>query len=127
MQVPPQQDEYPVPYFLYGDLAKVDTLVEVCDMVREPFVVDAEVKDGEVKYWKGERKALVDGEGARVEGKMYVVKNREEEDMLREYVGSHFEVVRCVMRFVAGGQGYLMRGLTFRYCGPEQHLMDEMC
>ncbi|KAH7392153.1 hypothetical protein DE146DRAFT_661801 [Phaeosphaeria sp. MPI-PUGE-AT-0046c] len=125
MMISPPQDRYPVPYFFYDTLACSGKLVDILGLEKEPVMFDAVVRDGRMRWWKGKHKALVDAEGSRdVLGNMYVVKSIEEEDALRKYEGSHYEVARCTM--VLEG-GYEVVGLTFRYCGPEEHLLDRMC
>lgn len=83
------------------------------------------VRDGRLRYWKGKHRALVDAHGRMaVQGKMHMVKNVGEEGRLREYEGSYYEVARCTMVLFGGVE---VMGLTFRYCGPEEHLEERMC
>lgn len=123
MMVIPGQNQYPVPYFFYGALANSDKLVDVVGMPETPNLVDAVVRGGTVKLWRGKCRALVDNDNGLVGvvGKMYVVKNREEEDALRLHEGANYEVVRCKIEAITGEVCY---GLTFRFCGDEEGLVD---
>ena len=78
-------------------------------------VKPAHVKGGMLKTWGGMYTALVDGgEGDVVEGRSYVVENREREEVLRVYETGVYEAVRCWIVVEGGG---MVRGLTFRFVG----------
>jgi hypothetical protein len=90
----------------------------------QPVLYPAVVRGGRVKSW-GRYRALVDGEEDKAEevvGWLYEVQNREQEDVLRWYEGAAYEVVRCDIWKVdggegAGGCGRVVKGLTFRFRG----------
>lgn len=71
---------------------------------------------GEIKTWgNGKYNALVDGtERSCVEGSTFLVVSKEDEDALRKYETSAYEVVRC--SFEMDG-GKLVDGCTFRFVG----------
>jgi hypothetical protein len=109
----PCQEEYPIPYFLYDTLADSNRLKEVLRLDKEPVLRIAIVRGGKVIMWRGERCALVDScRTDVVMGEAYVVRSKEEEDVLRRYMVVHYEVVRC--RITTGEE---VPGLTFRFCG----------
>lgn len=113
----PAQDEYPVTYFFYGTLADPDFLRQLLALPEgeEVVVKPAHVKGGMLKTWGGMYTALVDGgEGDVVEGRSYVVENREREEVLRVYETGVYEAVRCWIVVEGGG---MVRGLTFRFVG----------
>jgi hypothetical protein len=109
----PRQEEYPVPYFLYGTLADSDRLKEMLGLDEDPGLIIAIVRGGKVVMWRGEKCALVDSCRTDVVlGEAYVVRSKEEEDALRRCMGVDYEVVRC--RITTGEE---VPGLTFRFCG----------
>jgi len=113
----PGQDEYPVAYFFYGTLGEPEKLGGVIGLEEVPVLGRASVRGGEVKTWGGKYRALFDGGKYNVvEGVMYVVKDKGEEDALRHYEGARYEVVRCN---ISTENGETKQGLTFRWCGAE--------
>ncbi|KAF2447214.1 hypothetical protein P171DRAFT_519501 [Karstenula rhodostoma CBS 690.94] len=109
----PLQSEYPVSYFFYGTLAEPDRLARLLDLECETILRVATVSRGRRVKW-GPYYALVDGaEGDVVQGWVYEVGTREQEDELRRYEGGSYEVVRCEI----GVGGVVGWGLTFRFCG----------
>ena len=64
--------------------------------------------------WGGRYRALVDGdEWDEVQGWVYEVQNKKQEDALRAYESKNYKVVRIGIQ-TDGGE---VRGLTFRFCG----------
>lgn len=64
--------------------------------------------------------ALVDGvEKDKTNGWLYEVLNKEQEDELRRYESSNYEVVRCEIE----AEGKTVQGLTFRFCGDKLELL----
>ncbi|KAL1600509.1 hypothetical protein SLS60_006895 [Paraconiothyrium brasiliense] len=89
-----------------------------------PILTPACILRGKVRSWRGKYAALVDGdEDDLVQGWVYDVKTREDEDRLREYEGGNYEVVRCEISVT--GEVVLVRGLTFRFCGKKNELQEE--
>ncbi|KAH4921707.1 hypothetical protein HBI18_181880 [Parastagonospora nodorum] len=113
----PGQNEYPVTYFFYGTLGEPEKLGGVIGLGEVPVLARASVKGGKIKTWGGKYRALVDGsEEDVVEGAMYIVTDKAEEDALRHYEGASYEVVRCEIHTESGEK---KQGLTFRWCGQE--------
>jgi hypothetical protein len=116
----PAQDQYPVPYFFYGMLADGPKLAALLDLDKSPTFEPAVLRRGKLRAWRQYR-ALVDGEERdTVDGWMYVVRNREDEDALRNYEGGNYEVIRC--EILVGERAEMVEGLTFRFCGDEEML-----
>lgn len=114
----PGQDEYPVAYFFYGTLGEPEKLGGVIGLEELPVLARASIKGGKIKIWGGKYRALVDGgECDLVEGAMYFVKDKEEEDALHNYEGARYEVVRCE---ISTENGETKQGSTFPWCGEEQ-------
>lgn len=65
---------------------------------------------------------LVDCSGGRIEGWAYEVMSEEQEDALRVYETSRYEVIRVEIRMENGGQGRVVRGCSFRFVGEEAEL-----
>ncbi|KAJ4360747.1 uncharacterized protein N0V89_001314 [Didymosphaeria variabile] len=90
-----------------------------------PMLTPACILRGKVRLWRGKYAALVDGvEDDLVQGWAYEVTNKEDEDILREYVGGTYDVVRCEIS-VREQEG-LVKGLTFRFCGKKRELEGEV-
>jgi hypothetical protein len=114
----PTQDQYPVWYFFYGTLGDPRVLTQQLG-IDEPELVPAHIENGRLGTWAGKYKALVDTwTPAKVCGKAFLVRDREQEDALRFYETDKYEVVRC--RIVTGDG--VLPGLTFRFCEPSQDL-----
>jgi hypothetical protein len=64
--------------------------------------------------WKGKYNALVDAQdpSEALEEPAYLVKT-EEEDILRHFETDNYEVARCTIEILDGGEA--IRGLTFRF------------
>ncbi|KIW68924.1 hypothetical protein PV04_04836 [Phialophora macrospora] len=119
----PAQDQYPVWYFFYGTLGDPRILTQQLG-VHEPELIPAHIENGRLGTWGGKYKALFDTctpAKAKVCGKAFLVRDREQEDALRFYETDKYEVVRC--RIVTG-DGVLL-GLTFRFGGPQDHHCTE--
>jgi hypothetical protein len=115
----PLQSEYPVSYFFYGTLAEPDRLSRLLDLDYEPSLRAAAISRGKKRKW-GNYYALVDGmEQDKTEGWLYEMLNKEQEDELRRYESSNYEVVRCEIK--VGEE--VVHGLTFRFCGDESELL----
>ncbi|KAM3511634.1 hypothetical protein MY11210_004718 [Beauveria gryllotalpidicola] len=111
----PLQNEYPVRYFFYGTLADRAVLARVigvsdADSIRyEPAVLSRAV----LTSWAGKYRGVVDGgPDDIVEGVVYWVKSREEEEALRIYETAKYEVVRCSIHLEE--EVDVCMGLTFR-------------
>ncbi|KAH7066449.1 hypothetical protein FB567DRAFT_594908 [Paraphoma chrysanthemicola] len=108
----PGQDDWLAKYFFYGTLGEPEKLAEVLGLDDDfvPVLRKASVKGGKLKIWRDKYRALVGG-GAQdaVEGYASKVENEAQEDALRHYEGTNYEVV------VEGGE--TVNGLTFRLCG----------
>jgi hypothetical protein len=69
--------------------------------------------------WADDCRALVDGtKHDEVEGIMFVIESKEQEDVLLLYGGANYEVVRCEMEAEE-----VVDGLTFRFCGRLQDVI----
>ncbi|KAK0657285.1 hypothetical protein B0T16DRAFT_425566 [Cercophora newfieldiana] len=91
----PGQGEYPVWYFFYGTLMEPEVIARVVgDM--EPVYRRARVRGGKLTTWEGKYKAL-------------------EEESLRAFETDRYEVVRCGIEMLEGGEK--VKGLTFRFVG----------
>ena len=120
----PAQDEYPVVYFLYGDLADRKRLMTMLDLGALPALEPAVVLGGKLMLW-GRYKALVNGgEDDSVAGVMYTVQNSIQEHFMRGHETSKYEVVRCIM--YSQVDDMVVQGLTFRFRDEERHLLREM-
>ena len=113
------QDQFPVPYFVYGNLAKHDILTENLGLTEPPAYRTAKVRGGLVRRFKDQYNALIDGPpDSIVDGLVYVVESKEHEDLLRFRETKNYEVVRCNIEVGAE----MMEGLAFRYSGPTWQL-----
>lgn len=111
----PAQDEYPVPYFFYGTLADRAILARVLGTSDHDEIKyqTATVSGAALTTWAGKYRGLVDGgHSDEVDGMMYMVKSREEEEALRIYETAKYEVVRCNIQQKAESKSRV--GLTFR-------------
>ncbi|PMB69031.1 hypothetical protein BM221_005617 [Beauveria bassiana] len=111
----PLQNEYPVRYFFYRTLADRAVLARVigvsdADSIRyEPAVLSRAL----LTSWAGKYRGVVDGgPDDKVQGVVYWVKSREEEEALRIYETAKYEVVRCGVH--VGEEMDACMGLTFR-------------
>ncbi|KAM3538422.1 hypothetical protein ARSEF1564_008650 [Beauveria bassiana] len=109
----PQQNEYPVRYFFYGTLADRDVLARVIGVPDESIQYEpAMLPRAVLTSWAGKYRGVVDGGPEdEVEGVVYWVKSRDEEEALRIYETAKYEVVRCSIH-LASGEACM--GLTFR-------------
>ncbi|GKZ38093.1 hypothetical protein AbraIFM66950_010040 [Aspergillus brasiliensis] len=114
----PKQDQYPVWYFFYGNLAVTKILAERLGLDERPVYRKAVVNGGILKTWGGGKyRALVDGKASeRVAGWAYEVCSEEDEEMLRYYETDYYEVVRCDICMV-DDVGEVVKGLVFRFVG----------
>ncbi|KKY27588.1 putative aig2-like protein [Phaeomoniella chlamydospora] len=113
------QDEYPVWYFCYGNLAKSDILMKLLSLESPPRYHSARVTGGIVKRWAGKYNAMIDGpEASVVDGWAYRVMSKHDEDILRFHESGNYEVVRCNISM----HDRAVKGLTFRYSGPPLQL-----
>ena len=114
----PTQDQYPVWYFFYGTLADPAGLSEQFGVPIESLseMKPATISGGTVKTWSGKYRALVDGpSSATVDGVAYELQSPEQEQSLRVYETSAYEIVRCVIFMEGAEQG--VEGCTFRFIG----------
>ncbi len=101
----PTQDQYPVWYFFYGNLAVPEILSRRLALSEEPVLTPATITEGgiAIKKWRATYNALIDSdEGARtacciVQGWAYLVETEEHEEALRLYETENYEVVRCTI------------------------------
>ncbi|EGX89375.1 hypothetical protein CCM_07626 [Cordyceps militaris CM01] len=113
----PAQNEYPVPYFFYGTLADRAVLARVIGVSDEGSIEyeSAMVSGAALSTWANKYLGLVNSfQHDQVEGKVYWVKSREEEEALRIYETAKYEVVRCKINLESGINTCM--GLTFRLC-----------
>lgn len=111
--------EFPVWYFFYGNLAKEDILKKLLSLPTSPEYHPAKVNGAVMKRWAGKYNAIIDGPASSaIDGWAYRVLSDEDESILRFHESENYEVVRCNIQ-LAGGE---VKGLTFRYCGIQQHL-----
>ncbi|TQV96414.1 hypothetical protein V2A60_003183 [Cordyceps javanica] len=111
----PAQNEYPVRYFFYGTLADRAVLARILGIENAGIISyeHATVRRGALTSWANRYKGLVDGdEDDEVEGKVYWVKCREDEEALRIYETAKYEVVRCIVHLQSEAKTCM--GLTFR-------------
>lgn len=110
----PAQDQYPVWYFFYGNLADPAVLRRHLGLASEPILWPASIRGGILKTWAGKYRALVDGiETSIVNGHAFEVQARDHEDALRAYETSKYEVVRCMIEI----GDHQISGCTFRFVG----------
>ncbi|KAF5576805.1 hypothetical protein FPANT_10764 [Fusarium pseudoanthophilum] len=109
----PAQDEYPVWYFVYGDLAEEDILLELLGC--EPRLQVKVQAFGGLLRRRGQSWAVInDPDGERCMPWMaLLVETKAQEDMLRVYQTDAYEVVRCPIG-LRSEEG-LIAGLTFRF------------
>ncbi|PYH92499.1 hypothetical protein BO71DRAFT_383421 [Aspergillus ellipticus CBS 707.79] len=113
----PGQKQYPVWYFLYGNLADPETLARLLGLDEMPVLRKATTQGGVVKSWGGKYEALVDGPAsAVVDGWAYLVESEDAEETLRYYETDHYEVVRCEISTMADSEE-VVKGLVFRFVG----------
>jgi hypothetical protein len=74
----------------------------------------AHIRGGNLKTWAGKYRALIDeSETSVVKGSAFEVQSKEQEDALRSYETSKYEVVRGIVEI-----GYRqIPGCTFRFVG----------
>ncbi|KAF5979590.1 hypothetical protein FBULB1_5665 [Fusarium bulbicola] len=109
----PSQDEYPVWYFFYGTLTDPSVLLKLFGPDFQARCSVANIRSGVLKTW-GSYNALVDDPRGTnlVFGKALLVESREQEERLRAYETSAYEVVRCSIEM---GSDMPVDGLTFRF------------
>jgi len=111
------QGQFPVWHFFYGTLDDVSKLRSLLPLPASeiPILYDATVAGGKMGKWgKGKYNALVDGpETSCIKGSAYQILSEDEEDALRRYETSAYEVVRCLIEM----DGSLVEGCTFRFVG----------
>ncbi|KAI1171450.1 hypothetical protein F4777DRAFT_52257 [Nemania sp. FL0916] len=105
----PSQQEYPVWYFFYGTLADPAVLGRLLGI--EPSYKDAHVFGGSLITWGGKYNGLVNKPKGCVHGSAFLVKDKEQEEILQCYETSNYEVVRCEIHTA----DETIRGLTFRF------------
>lgn len=117
----PMQDEYPVPYFLYGDLAEPEHLRRILGLEEPPVLIRAKVARGKVVIPRphgltapsDQVEMLIDGsDQGVVDGWTFTV-NKSQEDKLKWYKGDKYHVVRCQMSV---SRTKMRKALTFRFC-----------
>ncbi|EXL97829.1 hypothetical protein FOIG_10143 [Fusarium odoratissimum NRRL 54006] len=107
----PAQNEYPVWYFVYGDLAEGDVLL---DLLRcERHLRNSQVVGGILKRRGEDWVLLNDPNGIRcMPWLALLVEIKGQEDMLRVYQTDAYEVVRCTIGIWGEAT---VAGLTFRF------------
>ena len=116
----PAQDQYPVWYFFYGSLMDPGVLSTQLGHSGDvgADLVPANVRGGVIKSWAGRYRALVDGtEADIVHGRAFEVRSAEQEEALRHYETSRYEVVRCAIAFE---RGETVMGCTFCFINAEE-------
>jgi len=119
----PTQNQYPVWYFFYGNLAVPDILSRCLGLSEKPTFTPATVTGGVIKKWRGKYNALLDSDGAEtacVDGWAYLIETEEHEEALRLYETENYEIVRCTISME--GRSDAVKGLTFKFVGPSEHL-----
>jgi hypothetical protein len=119
----PTQNQYPVWYFFYGNLAVPDILSRCLGLSEKPAFTPATVTGGVIKKWRGKYNALRDSDGAEtacVDGWAYLIETEEHEETLRLYETENYEIVRCTISME--GRSDAVKGLTFKFVGPSEHL-----
>jgi hypothetical protein len=119
----PTQNQYPVWYFFYGNLAVPDILARLLALSEKPVFTPATITGAVIKKWRGKYNALLDSEGAEttfVDGWAYLVETEEHEEVLRFYETENYEIVRCTISME--GRSDAVRGLTFKFVGPSEQL-----
>ncbi|KAI9932779.1 hypothetical protein ASPWEDRAFT_178225 [Aspergillus wentii DTO 134E9] len=112
----PKQNQYPVWYFVYGNLTSPEFLVQKLSLPETPVLRRATTTGGIVKIWKGKYKALIDGPAdATVEGWALEVTSEENEGVLRYHESDQYEVVRCKITMTDTGE--CVYGLVFKFVG----------
>lgn len=106
----PSQYQFPVWYFFYGTLAEPDRLMKLFDLLEPPQLEAAEITGGTIMTWNKKYKALVDGMDD-IRGHAVLIDDQEQEEALRIYESSVYEVVRCSITMATG----VFLGLTFRF------------
>ena len=121
--VKPSQEQYPVWYFFYGTLAKLEVLSQHLDLraAESRELQPACALGGRIRTWGGKYRALVDDPTSVVEGSAFLVQSKDEEDALRFYESDRYEVVRCRILFDKARDGSAC-ALTFRFAGDEREL-----
>jgi hypothetical protein len=117
-EILPTQDQYPVWYFFYGTLADPLVLKRLLGLSDEPDYQPARVRGGTLTTWGGKYRALVDGPATgpdpSVQGRAFLVKTRDQEEILCCYESDRYEVVRCNIEMEPTES---VKGLTFRFPG----------
>lgn len=114
----PAQDQYPVWYFFYGNLAKADELQRRLDLPEPAEYTPASIRGGQIRSWRGQYRALVDNATGHEHGSAYLITSQEHEDILRFYETEKYEVVRCDIEM----EDRVQKGLVFRFAGGEDEL-----
>lgn len=110
----PLQNEFPVWYFFYGNLAKEEILTKLLSLSTAPVYYPAKVHGAVMKKWTERYNAVLDGPmSSIVDGWAYQVQSEEEESNLRFHETGNYEVVRCSIQM----SEETVKGLIFRYCG----------
>ncbi|KAF5599051.1 hypothetical protein FPANT_3655 [Fusarium pseudoanthophilum] len=109
----PSQNEYPVWYFFYGTLTDASFLSKLFGPDYQAQYQAATIRGGTLTTW-GRYYALVDDPSHNnlILGKAVLIETREQEDRLRAYETSAYEVVRCSIEI---GSDMRVDGLTFRF------------
>ena len=115
----PSQDQYPVWYFFYGNLAVPSILSKRLQVPEDALEFHhAHISGGIMSSWGGKYRALMDGDctsAATILGSGFLVKSREMEDTLRMYETDRYEVVRCRMTLADNEQE--VDSCTFKFLG----------
>ncbi|PYI05374.1 hypothetical protein BO78DRAFT_447422 [Aspergillus sclerotiicarbonarius CBS 121057] len=113
----PTQNQYPVWYFFYGNLAVPEILAARLGLKEMPTFRKALVQGGFLKTWGGGKyKALIDGPASTsVDGWAYEVCSEEDEEMLRYYETDYYEVVRCDIHMQDTAE--IVKGPVFKFIG----------
>lgn len=114
----PMDNTYPVYYFFYGTLAQPDVLNRVLGRPSDSSVLykAARIYGGRLTKWANKYLGIVDSAAIdAVDGYAYLVESQNDEEALRIYETSKYEVVRCTIKFKEDGS--VVPGLTFRIMG----------
>ena len=115
----PAQDQYPVWYFVYGNLAVPEILTRRLALSEPPTFTPATVKGGVIRTWRYNYNAVLEGgSSACVSGWAYLLQTEEHEEALRLYETENYEIVRCFISM----EGKEIWGLTFKFVGSLEDL-----
>lgn len=103
------REQYPVPYFVYGQAASRVFLENLLELDLTPSLPNATINGYKVKRWR-DHLALLEAPGSTAAGKVYMVESEGQVEQLAEWLGFAFEVSQCSIKVDDGRQ---VEGNTF--------------